>query len=184
MTKIETERLILRRIDIAEAEAIYRNWANNPAVYNFMPPYYNDDAATAHRWIDECMQGFAEAKPDTYKLFAIDLTATGETIGIIELTDINYKVRAAEAGYHLAKKWWGNGYAAEALRVLLAHCFEDIGLNRVYACYDPRNPNSGRVMQKAGMLYEGTFRQCEIRWGKLVDRVHYAMLKEDFDRLD
>ena len=31
------------------------------------------------------------------------------------------------------------------------------------------------------MLYEGTARQCKIRGGELVDRIYYAILKEDWD---
>ena len=182
MTSLETERLILRHTDLFDAEAVFRSWANNPETYRFLAPYYCDGTDTAHNWIDETLRDFHEAKPDSWELFALELKSSNEIIGIFELTDIDREVRAAGVGYHLGKKWWGNGYAAEALRALLKHCFENEGFNRVCANYDPRNPNSGKVMQKAGMVYEGTFRQCEIRRGELVDRVYYAMLKEDWDK--
>jgi RimJ/RimL family protein N-acetyltransferase len=183
MTTLKTERLILRQINIADAEAKFRIWADNPEVYHFLPPYYRDDSNTANLWIDESFHDFRKAKPDSWELFALVLKSTNETIGSIELTEIDHDVRSAETGYHLCKKWWGNGYAAEALRELLDYSFTVKNLNRVWATYDTRNPNSGKVMQKAGMLYEGTFRQCKIRNGVLVDRVYYAMLKEDWEAL-
>jgi len=181
MESFETERLILQHINLSDMEAIYRSWVYNPEIYRFLAPYYANDSDTARKWIDETLQDFSEANPGSWELFAIELKSANEVIGVFELTGIDREVRSAEVGYHLGKKWWGNGYAAEALRALLMYCFENAALNRVSAYYDPRNPNSGRVMQKAGMIYEGVFRQCQIRRGELVDRVYYAMLKEDWD---
>jgi len=179
--QIETQRLILRKINVSEAEAVYRKWAENPAVLCFLPPYYNEDTDTVNNWINESSQSFREAAPDSYELFVMELKIGGDIIGIIELTEIDHETRSAETGYHLCKKWWGNGYAAEALRELFRYSLEIKCLNRVWAVYDPRNPNSGKVMQKAGMLYEGTLRQCKIRNGVLVDRIYYSMLKDDWE---
>lgn len=93
---------------------------------------------------------------DSWELFAIVLKSTGEVIGTIDYAETDSQTRSAEVGYQLGKAWWGCGYAAEALRELLKHCFETVKLNRVWADHDTSNPNSGKVMQKAGMIYEGT----------------------------
>ena len=180
MKILETDRLKLRSISLSDAELLFKGWANDTETMWFLPPYYNNKVDTVYKWIDECIDGFRRVKRDSWEMFALVIKSSNEVIGIIELDKIDYVTRSAEAGYHLCKKWWGNGYAAEALRELLRFSFNELNLNRIHAAYDPRNPNSGRVMQKAGMLYEGTLRQCEMRNGVLVDRIYYAMLREDY----
>lgn len=48
---------------------------------------------------------------------------------------------------------------SEAFREIIRFLFEDVCLNRIEAYHDPRNPHSGDVMKKCGLLYEGTARQ-------------------------
>ena len=49
---------------------------------------------------------------------------------------------------------------SEAFKEIIRFLFEDVGLNRIEAYHDPRNPHSGDVMKKCGLLYEGTARQA------------------------
>ena len=52
----------------------------------------------------------------------------------------------------------GHGYVAEALKEVISYLFKE-GYDLVRARHDKNNPNSGQVMQKAGMKYEGTLRK-------------------------
>jgi RimJ/RimL family protein N-acetyltransferase len=160
--KIETERLILRQFNITDAEAMFRNWANDPEAVRFMP---YDVCATVEDTVNHIIQWmryFEETAPNS-ALFAIELKNNGEVIGTIDFTETDKEARSAEVGYQFGKAWWGQGYATEALRAIIQHCFETVKLNRLWASYDPRNPASGRVLEKAKMQYEGTLRQCKIR---------------------
>ena len=58
--------------------------------------------------------------------------------------------------------------------------FEKLDLNRIAAAYRVDNPASGRVMQKAGMQFEGTFRQVVFRDGAYSDLSYCAILREDY----
>ena len=69
---------------------------------------------------------------------------------------------------------------AEALKAIIKYCIETVGLNRIWASYDSRNTNSGKVLQKAGMIYEGILRQNKLRHGELSDSVRYAILADDY----
>ena len=178
-TKLETERLILRGFGMSDAEAMFRNWASDPEVVRFMPYDVCNTIEETRKRITEWMRYFEETAPNS-AVFAIELKDSGEVIGTIDFAETDREARAAEVGYQLGKLWWGYGYAAEALRAVIKHCFETAGLNRLWASYDPRNPNSGRVLQKAGMLCEGTLRQCKIRRGELADSVRYAILADDY----
>ena len=50
---------------------------------------------------------------------------------------------------------------SEALGAVIDFLFDEVGVNRVESRHDPRNPNSGAVMKKCGMKFEGTLRQSD-----------------------
>ena len=75
----------------------------------------------------------------------------------------------------------GLGYMSEAARRVIQFGFEELGLNRIYAGYFTRNPTSRRVMEKAGMTYEGTYRQNVLKWGEFVDVGACAILRSEYD---
>nr|WP_295051698.1 GNAT family protein [Ruminococcus sp.] len=83
-------------------------------------------------------------------------------------------------GYCLGYNWWHKGIMSEAFKEIIRFLFEDVGLNRIEAYHDPRNPHSGDVMKKCGLLYEGTARQAGKNMQGICDNVHYAILKEDY----
>ena len=60
---------------------------------------------------------------------------------------------------------------------MLSFGFRQLGLNRIYAGHFTRNPASGRVMQKAGMSYEGRLRQHTKKWDAFEDVEIYAVLR-------
>jgi ribosomal-protein-alanine N-acetyltransferase len=174
---LETERLILRRFTEDNAESMFKNWASDPEVTKFL---VYDTCTTLDEIKKRISEWFAYLENYESDVYAIVLKETSEIIGTIDFAVIDLEAKSTEVGYQLGKTWWGKGYAAEALKTLICYLFESVGLNRICADYDPRNPNSGRVMQKAGLIYEGTSRQCKIRNGELVDRVHYAIIAEDY----
>ena len=58
--------------------------------------------------------------------------------------------------------------------------FREIGFDRIYTSHAGENPASGKVMQKCGMIYEGTMRQALNKNAGLQDKVNYAILAEDY----
>ena len=176
---LETNRLILRPFDKSDAEAMFHNWASDPDNIRFMPYDACKSIEDAYKRIDEWMSYFEETAPNS-AVYAIVLKIDGEVIGTIDFAETDREAKSAEVGYQLGKSWWGFGYTAEALQAVIKYCFETVGLNRLWASYDTRNPNSGKVLQKAGMIYEGTLRQNIVRRGELADSVRYAILAEDY----
>ena len=85
-------------------------------------------------------------------------------------------------GMWIGVEWWGRGYATEAARAILDHGFESLGLNRIYAHHMVRNPASGRVLEKIGMMKEGLLRQPVRKWGKFEDVVVFAILRDDWSK--
>ena len=82
-------------------------------------------------------------------------------------------------GYCIGRKWWHQGITSEALKAVMDFMFDVVGANRIESRHDPRNPNSGKVMQKCGMKFEGTMRSSDINNQGLVDASYYALLKSE-----
>ena len=59
------------------------------------------------------------------------------------------------------------------------YLFDEVGMNRIEACFDPNNPNSGKVMAKCGMKYEGTIRRSERNNQGICDSCWYGILAEE-----
>ena len=56
--------------------------------------------------------------------------------------------------------------------------FDEVGVNRVESRHDPNNPNSGAVMRKCGMTFEGTLRQSDWNNQGICDASWYALLAD------
>jgi [ribosomal protein S5]-alanine N-acetyltransferase len=86
----------------------------------------------------------------------------------------------AELGYVLAQEYWGTGLMPEAVRRVIRFCFERMDLNRVEARCLAENVASARVMEKAGMSYEGTLRKREYIKGAYRDMKMYSILRSEY----
>ena len=175
---LETERLILRRFAEGDAAAMFRNLCGDAKAMRFLPWETHADAAETGAHLAGHIAGYIS--PDYY-IWAIVPKDSGEPIGFI-YAGADETIDAVKIDYGIGERWWHKGYTAEALAALIRFFFEEIGANRVWSTHDPRNPNSGKVMQKCGMTYEGTTRQTRRRKGEYSDRAIYAVLAEDFAR--
>lgn len=61
------------------------------------------------------------------------------------------------------------------------YMFDEVGVNRVESRHDPRNPNSGAVMRKCGMKFEGTLRQSDWNNQGICDASWYGLVAEERD---
>ncbi len=139
-----------------------------------IPHPYED--GMAEEWIEGHEPGYEDGKTAT---FAIVLSDDTRLVGAIGL-QIDRGVNKAELGYWVGKPFWNRGFATEAALAILAFGFDELRLNRIQAGHLARNPASGRVMEKAGMVLEGTARQGAIKWGQYEDLVSYAILRQDW----
>jgi len=144
---INTPRLVLRRLKLSDAQAVF-SWAGDEDNTQYM-------SFVAHKDITET-QKFLRSVKYGDRTFHWGIILEGKLIGTIGANILN--PYTAETGYILHRGYWGQGYTAEALKAVIHYLIADVGFNRVCAGHHPDNPNSGRVMQKAGMVYEGVAR--------------------------
>ena len=173
---LETPRLILRRAEPFDAQAMFRNWATDPEVTKYLtwPPHGNIAITRSllERWS-------AEYEKDDYYLWMIIPKELGEPIGSISVVEKRDDIGEAEIGYCIGKAWWHQGIMTEALTAVMEYLFDQVGMNRIEARHDVNNPHSGAVMKKCGMRYEGTHRAADRNNQGICDTAIYAMLRSE-----
>ena len=176
---IETDRLILRRALREDAEAMFRNWASDPEVTKYLTWPAHDNAAVSQWVLDSWIQ---EYEKENYYQWMIELKELGQPIGSISVVRQREDIGEAEIGYCIGRNWWHRGIVTEALSAVIEYLFAEVGMNRVAARHDPNNPNSGRVMRKCGMKYEGTMRASDRNNQGICDAAHYAILRSEWQK--
>jgi ribosomal-protein-alanine N-acetyltransferase len=156
---------------------MYGNWARDPLVTKYLtwPPHENLEAS--QEVLREWTAGYG--KQDFYQ-WAIVLKDIGQPMGSISVVDICDKVRSMQIGYCIGRKWWRCGITSAALAGVIGYLFEKTNVNRIEARHDPNNPNSGLVMRKCGMSYEGTMRSADLNNQGICDYAMYAVLRSDY----
>ena len=174
---IETERLVLRRYVVDDAPDMYANWTSDPEVTKFMPwpthesPEFTRDMLT--EWVSYYDDG------GTYN-WGITLKGEDKVIGNIAVVSKDENIKSFEIGYCLGRDYWGRGIMPEALRSVIRYLFDnEKDLMRIMTSHDTRNRKSGRVMQKAGMTYEGTIRASKVNKQGIHDTAYYSVLRSD-----
>lgn len=175
--QLETDRLLLRPLRLEDAPAMYANWASDDEVARYV-------TWETHATVEETQElmAFWEKQYDRsdFYLWGMVLKETGQLIGTFAFTDLSDRHQIAELGYAIGKAWWNKGYNTEAGQAVLAFGFDQLGLNRIQAVHDVRNPASGRVMEKLGMTLEGTIRQARLVKGQFVSINLYGILAQDW----
>ena len=173
---IETDRLILRRFRLEDAEDMYAHWASDPEVTRFLTwqphPCVDATRTLLADWIQRDEDG-------GYFNWVMELKETGKAIGNISVVKLKENTETADMGYCMSRAYWGQGLMPEALRAVMVFLFDVVGVNRVAACHDLNNPKSGRVMEKAGMKQEGILRAAGRNNLGICDEVWHAMIRSD-----
>ena len=147
---LETERLILRPFCMEDAGDVFATWESDPDVAKYMFWTSHDDIEKTKEWLR--FEIGQVDKPDWYR-FAVERKPGHELIGTA-LIYYEEEVCGWEIGYNFGKKYWGHGYATEAMRCILGFAQTELGVSEVTGRYAKENPASGNVMRKLGFEYE------------------------------
>jgi ribosomal-protein-alanine N-acetyltransferase len=154
---LTTQRLILRDFVESDLEAVCAFWCD-PEVTRWTD-YAADTRHEAEQWLESVIFHNQQQPRLAYNL-AISMRQDERVIGWIGIGPAA-RTDPAEgelsAGFCLRREWWGRGLMTEALRAIIGFVFQSLGARRVSAqCY-PANVASARVMEKAGMRFEGEY---------------------------
>lgn len=172
MAVFETERLILRPFENADADAIFALRSDAAFMRFIKEP---ETRAESDAWLRMVSRYW---KSDNIGFWAVVFKETGETIGWTGVW-ILPETYETEIGFSISHKHQGKGIATEAARVALEYGFENRNSTRVVALAMPENLASRRVMEKLGMRFER--RKHYRSYDK--ELVYYALEKKDYARI-
>lgn len=178
--KIETKRLIIRRLRMTDSMDIY-NYSKDERVAQHV-------LWTAHKSIEQSA-GYIRFLQAQYRIgsvasLGIEYKETGKIIGTIGFMKLDIESSSAEIGYSLKYDMWNKGIMSEALDAMLSFGFFSLGLNRIEAYCETDNPASARVLEKCGMSFEGIARNKFYNKNKFVDVRQYSILFSDYKEKD
>ena len=174
--RIETPRLILRRFSIEDAQPMFDNWASDPEVTKYLTWPAHGSVEVSKWVVNDWISHYEE---DTFYQWAIVPKELDQPIGSISVVSRNDEAELVHIGYCIGKNWWHRGIMTETLQAVIDFFFDEVRVNRVETRHDPNNPNSGAVMRKCGMKYEGTLRQSDRNNQGICDAAWYGILRED-----
>jgi ribosomal-protein-alanine N-acetyltransferase len=174
--KLTTSRLMLRPLQLTDAESMFLGWATDSDVVKYLSwkPHLSVDETK--RIISYWMSNYPDPK---FYIWGIQLK-NGPLIGTISIHSIHEVFQRGELGYALAKRYWNQGYVTEALQAVVDYSFGIIGFNRLEAHHSIYNPASGAVLIKAGFQHEGVLRQYYRSNDGFQDSSTYAILLKDW----
>ena len=175
---IKTERLLLRPLTEADAEALLA-YRSRPDVCRYVPfepmtPEVVTDRLGSY-WASSVLTDEGQSLT-----LGIVVAETGRLVGDVILFWHSRKHRGGEIGYVVNPEFSGQGYATEAARAMLRLGFEELGLHRIIARIDERNEPSARVLRRLGMRQEARLVHNELFKGEWSTELDFAMLSEEW----
>jgi len=154
MTRLETDRLILRPYQLSDAPSVAEligNWEVAKMLSRVPHPYALKDA-------EDFIARFSDGAVDKdTEVFAIQLKdGPAHAVGAIGLHGEEEDDGEAELGYWIGEPYWRQGLVTEAARAVVAHAFGPMDLIKIYAGHMIENEGSRNVLLKSGFTDFGT----------------------------
>ncbi|MFH6971445.1 GNAT family N-acetyltransferase [Flavobacterium petrolei] len=171
---LETERLLLRRVDANDINEIFA-LRSNPETMKYIPrPLVKTD--------EDALEHIAmiDSKIDSNEgiNWAITLKDNPKLIGVIGHYRIKPENYRAELGYMLLPEYHGKGIVSEAVKEAVKYGFQMMKLNSLEAIIDPENHASAKVLEKNGFVKEAHLKEYEFFEGRFLDTVIYSILNK------
>jgi [ribosomal protein S5]-alanine N-acetyltransferase len=175
---METERLLLRKITMADMADIYE-YGSDPLVSRYVGWPTHESMEDTQEFASHIIQQYEK---ESIGFWGIELKENRKLIGTIDFVSWQPKHKTAEIGYVISPDYWGKGYTSEAVKKVFSFGFIDMDLVRIQARCFLENIGSQRVMEKAGMTFEGVVRKGLYMKGKHQDLKLYSILKEEYSQ--
>lgn len=169
------ERIILRKITLKDLADVYE-YASDSKVSEFLlwSPHPSKDFTKKYL-------SFVEKKYKRGEFYDFAIEYQGKMIGTCGFTSFSIENQCGEIGFVLNSKFWGMGIAKEAASLVIRYGFDVLSLERIEARYMAENSQSGRVMEKCNMKYEGTLRSALLVKGRYRDISICSILRSEYE---
>ena len=168
-----TERLVLREMAPSDAADVFAAGGDDEVMR-----FYDMDTFPSEREALEFIRRQRERfDQGVGTRWGMELKGARQIVGWCGFTPGLH--RKAEVGYVLARRYWGQGLATEALRAVTEFAFANTDLNRLEAVTHPPNVASARVLEKCGFQPDGLIRQYGFWRGEFHDMILPGLLRSD-----
>ena len=167
-----TPQLLLRDYTAADEPAMLA-YQRDPRYLRYYP--WTERTAAEVRGLLQVFLDWQEEQPRRRFQLAIVLPAEGRLIGSCGLRRQPGNDRMADLGYELDPDYWGQGYATEAARAMVAFGFQELGLQRLTSWCIADNAASARVLARLGFRPEGRLRRQEYFKGRYWDTLLFGL---------
>ena len=176
--KLETNRLILRKINHSDYKQAFKNWCSSDIITKYLLWETHKDENETQEIYEKIIERYSNNK--TFE-WIIELKETKEVIGTINISPKYLQFGVCKVGYCIGEKFWNKGYATEACTAVIKFLFEKCDARCVIGEYFENNKASGRVMEKCGLKYETRLRKRVIdKTGKINDLIIYLCSNEEY----
>jgi ribosomal-protein-alanine N-acetyltransferase len=167
---IETERLLLRKVSMDDAEDVFFLRTNEEAM-----KYINKPKLLS---IDDAKELIKKMNVPDRIQWGITLHSANKIIGTIGYHKIEKEHYRAEIGYMLDPQYWNTGLMSEALAKAIDFGFTKMNLHSIEAIINPGNKASRMILKKFNFIKEGYFKENFFFEGKFYDSEVYSLVKK------
>lgn len=168
---LTTERLVLQQIVPVDQAFIFEGLSHPEVIRYYGVSFHSfTDTQVQMEWYQK---NWLEGTGIAWKI--IDKT-TLENVGVITVYLYKPEHSKAEVGFWLLPAYWNKGFALEALQSVIRYWQLEKQLHRLEAFVETGNMASTKLLEKAGFAYEGTMRDCELKNGKYISLLVYALI--------
>ena len=177
MPMIETEKAILRKMNITDAKDMFE-YSSNKEVTKYLS-YDHTSIEDAEKYMQNNVAKYAQGE---CMIWGVEYKENRKYIGACGFTHWDTENSSAEIAYTLTQSYWGKGIMSEIVDKLLEFGFEKMQLNRIEARCLSENDKSVRIMEKNNMKFEGVLREQIYSKGKHRDIKMYSILKKEYQK--
>lgn len=169
---LSDEVVLLRAIEEEDAKAL-QVMINDPEIESAVVGFsYPVSYAQQKNWI-------LNLNNDKVIRYAID--NRNEFIGMISVSELDWKNKTANINIKLMKEFRGKGYAGRACKLLIKYCFDELNLNCIAATVLEMNSNSNKLWERLGFVKDGCLRKRVYKNGKYHNLISYSYLREEYN---
>ncbi|WP_461614764.1 GNAT family N-acetyltransferase [Clostridium sp. Marseille-QA1073] len=176
------KKIRLRAIELKDAENYYK-WSYD---YDCEADRYCDEIHFSRNCeaITDMIERKSKSFPENGEFTWIIENSDGIAVGNINTINCNSRTGTFGYGLGISREYWGNGYAKEAIKIILRYYFRELRYQKATVYVYSFNERSMKLHETLGFKKEGVIRKMVYTNGSYYDEVIYGMTSEEFDEID
>jgi len=168
---LATDRILIRPLRIADAEAIFNNWATDSGVTEYLRWNVHESINETIDWLTYEEKNISSE--NSYQWVFVN-KGNNEIFGSGGIS-YNDEQKMFELGYAIMKKYWNQGFTTEAAKAVVEFAVKELGQTKIFARHAIGNPASGKVMEKIGFIYRNEGKYLSFDGKRAFDSKEYVL---------